>query len=400
MVDFELNETQRQITGTAADFGRRVVAPAEAALDREAERTDIYQGELFWKVLGQCYELGFHKMSLPEQYGGLGLDPQTTGMVWEELARHGPGFAATLIAASIVPQLIAFLASDNKELVDRYVVPFCEDEKASIVSAWCSSEPEVGSDGKNYYDPDVRHHTGAINRDGSWHISGGKSDFVSNGGIASVYVVFACVDPKMGIRGSGTFIVPGDSQGLSRGKPLQKIGMRTLNQGPVFFDEVQVLEHYQIFPHGEQYPMLHNAIITIGNLGVGYVALGLMRAAYEAALEHAGQRVQFGKPIREHQLIARKLFDLFQTIESARALLWKASWLVNKSFPGDLKTSLAAKVYATEQAIFHTAQMVQVFGGYGISNEYPVEKYSRDAKLLTIMDGTNETLVMKAAPLL
>ena len=118
------------------------------------------------------------------------------------------------------------------------------------------------------------------------------------------------------------------------------------------------------------------------------------------ALEHAKKRVQWGKPIFEHQLIAKKLFECYQAIESARAWLWKGSWLSMKAFPGDLKTSIAAKVYATEQAVHHTAEMIQILGAYGLSKEYPVEKYSRDAKLLKIMDGTNETLLIKAAALL
>jgi len=155
-----------------------------------------------------------------------------------------------------------------------------------------------------------------------------------------------------------------------------------------------------IFPPDDSYPALHNAIITVGNLGVGYLAVGLMRAAFEEALAYARVRVQWGRPIAEHQLVARKLFDAFAAIESARALLRKASWLCKTAFPGDLKTSLAAKIYASGEAVRHTAEMVQVLGGYGISKEYTVEKYARDAKLLPIMDGTNETLLLKAAALL
>jgi alkylation response protein AidB-like acyl-CoA dehydrogenase len=204
----------------------------------------------------------------------------------------------------------------------------------------------------------------------------------------------------MGIKGSGTFVVPGDSKGLSRGRAIDKTGLRTLNQSAVFFDDVQIPEGYLVFPHGESYPMLHNAIITVGNLAVGYLAVGLMRAAYEHALEHSKSRVQWGKPIFEHQLVAKKLFECWQAIEACRAFLYKGSWLSKMDFPGDLKTSLGAKVLATEMAVHHTAEMVQVLGGYGISKEYPVEKFARDAKLLKIMDGANEILMTKAARVL
>jgi alkylation response protein AidB-like acyl-CoA dehydrogenase len=321
-------------------------------------------------------------------------------MVWEELGRWGPGFAAGLVSCATIPRLISFLAPTNQELIDKFVIPFCEDTKAEHISGWCSSEPEVGSDGKRYFDKKIRHRTTATRNENGWVINGTKSDFISNGGIASAHLVVACVDPSMGLRGSGAFLVPADLPGVTTGKPLDKTGLRVLNQSAVFFDDVQIPENYLLFPHGEGYPMLHNSIITVGNLGVGYLAVGLMRAAYEDALAHSKERIQGGKPIFEHQLIAQKLFGVYSAIESARAFLWKGSWLSKTSFPGDLKTSLAARIYASEQAIRHTAEMVQVFGGYGISREYTVEKYARDAKLLRIMDGTNETLMLKAAALL
>ncbi len=400
MIDFEPTPTQKQILSAAHEFGKSVVYPAETALDQIADPNDVYTDNLFWEVMGKAFELGFPKMALSEAYGGMELDPQTTGMVWEEMARWGPGFAASMISGSIVSQLVALLAPDNGELVERFVIPFCKDNTGRRISAWCSSEPEVGSDGKNYDDLRVHHHTSAVKKDGRYVISGTKSDFASNGGIADAYIVFACIDPALGIRGSGTFVVPADAAGVRKGRALDKIGLRVLNQSAVFFDDVEVPENHLIFPCGNDYPTLHNAIITVGNLAVGYAAVGVMRAAYEYALEHAKKRVQGGKPICEHQLVARRLLNCFQAIESSRALLWKGSWLSAKSFPGDLKTSIAAKICATEQAVVQTGRMMELLGAYGMSKEYPMEKYVRDARLLTVMDGTNETLLLKAAALL
>ena len=400
MVDFARTETQQQLVDTAREYGREVLQPAEIALDRVPDPNEVFSRGLFWDALSKAFRLGFHKMGLPENFGGLGLDPSTTGMIWEELARYGAGFTASLLAGAVVQQLIGILAPHNRDLVDRYLTPYAEDETGRRISAWGSSEPEVGSDGSNYYDVKVRHHTRAVRNGNRYVLNGAKSSFISNGGIADVFLVFACVDPSMGLRGSGAFVVPGDAPGVKRGKSLDKVGLRVLNQAPVFLEDVEIPEHYMVFPPGDQYPMLHNAIITVGNLGVGYLALGLMRAAFEETLAYAKVRVQWGKPICEHQLIARKLFEIFTAIESARALLWKASWLCKTGFPGDLRTSLAAKIYATEQAVRHTSEMVQVLGGYGISKEYTLEKYARDAKLLPIMDGTNETLLIKAAALL
>lgn len=400
MIDFERTDLQRQLIQTAQDFGKKTLRPAEIRLDQVTDPEEVFRSDLFWDVMGQAFRLGFHKMGLAEDLGGLGLDPNTAGMIWEELGRYGAGFAASLLPGAAVHQLIALLAPHNRELVERYVIPYAEDGTGRKISAWGSSEPNVGSDGSNYYDVKVRHFTTAVKKGDRYIINGTKSNFVSNGGIADVYLLFACVDPSRGLRGSGAFVVPGDAKGVSREKAIDKIGLRTLNQAAVFFDDVEIPEDYMIFPPGDDYPKLHNAIITVGNLGVGYLAVGLMRAAYEEALAYSKERVQWGKPIFEHQLITKKLFDTFVAIESARSFLWKASWLCKTSFPGDLKVSLAAKIYATEQAVRHTAEMVQVLAGYGISKEYPVEKCARDATLLPIMDGTNETLMLKAAALL
>ncbi len=400
MIDFEPTSEQKQFVESARKFGAEVIRPAEIELDAMADPEEAFQSETFRNVMSQSFKLGFNKMPLWEEYGGLGLDPITIGMVWEQLAYHGAGLTATLVAGSVVQQMINFVASNNQELIEKFLIPFCQDETGRMVSAWGSSEPNVGSDGKNYDDPKVRHHTSAILKDGQWVINGTKSDFISNGGIASVYLVFACVDPTQGIKGSGAFVVPGDAPGLTRGKAIDKLGLRTLNQSALFFDDVKIPENYMIFPPGEGYPMFHKMIITVGSLAVGYIALGLMRAAYDEALKYSKERVQGGKLIFEHQLVAQKLFDAHKTIEAARALLWKASWMCKAQFPGDLKTSLAARIFATDQSVRQTAEMVQILGGYGISREYTLEKYYRDAKLLQIMDGTNETLMLKAAALL
>lgn len=400
MIDFELDETQRQMIDAAKKFGQKTLRPAEQELDRVADPIEVFRDGPYWDTMNQAFELGFHKMSFPEHVGGLNLDPITNGMVWEELGYYGAGFASSLMSCAVAQRLITFLTPDNQELIDKFVVPFCSENSAKNISAWGSSEPDVGSDGKNYFDPDVRHRTTAVKKEDRWVINGTKSNFISNGAVASVYVVFANVDPSLGIRGSGAFVVPGDAKGVSHGNAIDKLGLRVLNQAPIFFDDVEVPENYMIFPPGEGYPFLHQSIITVGSVGVGYLALGVLRAAYEDALAYSKERVQWGKPIFEHQLVAEKLYRAYQAIESARLLLWKASWLCKANFPGDLKASLAARIYATDQAYLHTAELVQVLGGYGVSKEYPMEKYMRDARILPIMDGTNETLMIKTASLL
>lgn len=399
MIGFEPTDDQLNIRDMARKFAREVVRPAETALDKLSDPDQVYHSPLFRDTIKQAYNLGFHNMTINEAHGGLGLDPLTTALVWEELAVGGVGIPATLLAGSVAPAFLSILAGDRTELIDKYVRPYCDDSEGKIISAWGSSEGDIGSDGSNYYDKSVRHETTAVKDGDSWIINGAKSSFVSNGSIAEMFLVFACVNPHEGICGSGVFLVP-FGEGVSRGKGMDKLGMRVLNQGEVVFDNVRVPEDHLIMLPGENYPFIHNAIKTVGNLGVGYLALGLMRAAYEEALAHAKERVQFGKPLVQHQAMSFKLFECFQAIEAARGLLWKASWTLSKQFMGDLKISAAARVFATEMAMKHTVEMVQILGGYGVSKEYSIEKFMRDAKLLQIMDATNEIMTIKGAALL
>lgn len=393
MIDFSLTDTQKHLVGTAREFGRSVLEPAEIAVDRMPP-AEAFRSREWRSAMAAAFELGFHKMTLPEATGGLGLDPQTVGLVWEELARYGVGFAAGLIAGSVVPGLISFLAPHKTAMVAKYVEPFCADTTGTRITAWGSSEPKVGSDGKNYDDLTIHHATTARRTDDGYALDGSKSAFVSNGGVASALAVFASVDPRKGLRGSGLFVIDGDAPGVTRGKAEDRLGLRALNQADLTFEDALVPEEQMIFAPSDAYPMLHHAIMTVGNLGTGYLAVGLMRAAYEEALAYAKERVQGGKPIIKHQLVAKKLFTIHSAIESCRALLWKGSWHSTHGFPGDLKTSLTAKILATTLAAKHTCEMVQVLGGYGITKDYKLEKYMRDAQLLTIMDGTNDTLML------
>lgn len=399
MIDFALSEDQLAIRDMAARFAREVVRPAEAQLDKVADPDAAFQSDLFRDTMREAYALGFHRMAIKEEHGGLGLDPVTRGLVWEELAAGGAGIAAGLLAASVAPAFLSILAPNKTALIDAYVRPFCEDMEAQHISAWGSSEPNIGSDGSNYHDLNVHHETTAAHSGDGFLLQGAKSSFVSNGGIADLFLVFACVEPEKGICGSGVFLVP-LSAGVTRGKALDKVGLRALNQAEVTFDATRIPEDYMIMPPGDHYPMIHNAIKTVGNLGVGYLALGTLRAAYEEALAYAKERVQFGRPIVQHEAMAFRLFDTFQAIEAARGLLWKASWVLGETGLGDLKMSAAARVFATNMAMKHTVEMVQILGGYGISKEYPLEKHMRDAKLLQIMDATNEIMSIKGAALL
>ena len=399
MIDLSPTREQTEIQQLARTFAREVIRPAEIRLDRMDDPDEVFTSATFRDVVAQAFELGFGKMSIREEFGGMGLDPLTTALVWEELATGGIGITATLLAAPVAPLFVSVLAPHRTDMIETFVRPYCDDNRGERLTAWGSSEGNVGSDGSNYYDPGIHHGTRAVPERGEWVLQGEKSSFVSNGGIADLFLVFACVDPSKGIPGSGVFLVPYGS-GVRRGKALDKVGMRALNQASVAFEDARIPGDYELVPPGDSYPMIHNAIKTVGNIGVGYLAVGLMRAAYEEALAYAKERVQFGRPIVQHQAIGFRLFECFQAIEAARGLLWKASWTLANQPLGDLKLSAAARVFATNMAMKHTVEMVQVLGGYGISKEYTVEKYMRDAKLLQIMDATNEIMSIKGMSLL
>ncbi len=399
MIDLKPTKDQRELQMLARKFAREVIRPAEMELDKMADPEAAFESEHYKNTMAKAYELGFHKMGIKEEFGGLGLDPQTMGLIWEELAVGGIGITGTLLAAPVVPLFISVLTPNRKDLVEKFVKPYCADTRAEHITAWGSSEPDIGSDGSNYYDPCVHHATTAKKNGDGWVIDGSKSGFVSNGGVSDLFLLFACVNPEKGIKGSGVFLVP-KSEGTTHGRALDKLGMRALNQSELYFDNVRIPEDYMLIPPGDNFPMIHNAIKTVGNIGVGYLALGLMRAAYEEALAYAKQRVQWGKPIIQHQAIGFRLFECFQAIEAARGLLWKASWTLANEFLGDLKMSAAARVFACNQAMRHTSEMIQVLGGYGISKEYNLEKYLRDAKLLQVMDATIEMMTIKAVAML
>ena len=265
MINFELDPEQKEIIELAKNFAIKVLGPAETELDKITDPKDVFQNEMFKNAMQSAYELGFHKMNLPEACGGLGLNSITIGHVWEEIAYHAPGFAATLMSAGTVPSVVLFLSAHNKKLVEQFVVPYCLDKTGTQVTAWGSSEPNVGSDGCNYYDTNIRHHTTATKTPNGFKLSGTKSDFISNGGIANNYLIFACVTPELGIRGSGTFLVPRNTPGVSTGRTLDKIGLRTLNQSAMFMQDVEIPEEFMIFPPGDGFVMLHNAIHTLPN---------------------------------------------------------------------------------------------------------------------------------------
>jgi len=227
-------------------------------------------------------------------------------------------------------------------------------------------------------------------------INGQKSAWVSNGTIATHACTFLSVDRAKGMAGGGVAIIPLNLPGVSRGKPLDKLGQRALNQGEIFFDNVRLPKHYMVVqPAG--YPFIIDNILAGANAGMSAIFTGVARAAFEEALAYCKQRIQGGKPIAEHQLVQKKLFDMFIKVESARALSRAAMLYNTATSPPATQYSIAAKVYCTEASFEVASDAVQLFGGYGLARELPIEKLFRDARASMIEDGTNEVLSLAGA---
>lgn len=412
MFGFDLPQEIEDARSLAREFAAKELRPAESALDRIEDPEAAYTDPEMKAILARLYEMGFHKLTLPEAAGGLGLPGLAGSVVLEELAVGGPGLASHMLVAPIAAYMIEmFQLGGRHPRYKEYLEAYVSDTTGTHSSCWAITEAQVGSDIFTFGAGDVHFHTKAAHKEsedagsapttavresGGWRIDGAKSAFVSNGYLADFILLMAAVDADSDMAGTGVFLIPADLEGVSRGRPLDKVGLRALNQSEIFFDSVWVPDEMLIVPAGPMYRTILEFIVTSGNTSVGLLAVGVARAAYEAALAHAKERQQAGSAIFDHQLVRMKLFDAFRSIEAARLLLWKSAWCVSENRP-DVRLAMAARTVASEMATRVTNDMVQIFGGYGISREYPVEKCYRDAKPLCIMDGTLDRVSMFAS---
>jgi alkylation response protein AidB-like acyl-CoA dehydrogenase len=227
-------------------------------------------------------------------------------------------------------------------------------------------------------------------------IRGQKSAWVSNGTIATVAALFCTIEPSHGFSGGGVALVPLDLPGVSRGKPLDKLGQRALNQGEIFFDGVRIPAEYMVV--GEQgYAAIVNRILTMANSAMGTIFVGVARAALEHAIEYAKHRIQGGRPIFEHQSVRSRLFKMFTRVEAARSLARRVTIYNNSQEEGLLHYSIASKTFSTTTAFEVASEALQIFGGNGLTRSFPIEKLLRDARASMIEDGCNEVLALVGA---
>jgi len=399
-LSINLTDEQKAIRREARKFFREVWRPAGIKLDKMADPADVIAKEsIYWDVMRESYRQGYHRTHFPKIAGGLELDPLTDNILTEEMGYADLGLCISLGCHGFpysfglnsgVPELV--------ELGTRYIA----DNDAKFTGCWAITEPNHGSDwlyflGEEKFSSQVTPQVRAVKKGKEYIINGQKSAWVSNGTIANYAALFVGIEPATGLSSCGMAVVPLERHGVTRGKPLNKLGQRALNQGEIFFDDVRIPQEYMLWTDPKTYPAQFEALLTATTAGTGTPAIGCAQAAYDEAYAYSQQRVQGGKIIFEHQSVKARLFDMFIQIEAARSLSRRVSAFNAANPPGALQYSIAVKILGTETAFRVSSMAVQLFGGYGLSKESVIEKLFRDARASMIEDGVSETLALQGA---
>ncbi|MEV6776625.1 acyl-CoA dehydrogenase family protein [Streptomyces syringium] len=386
----ELNEDQVGVRDWIHGFAADVMRPAAAEWD-EREETP-------WPVIREAAKIGLYSLDF---YAQQFLDPTGLGipMTLEELFWGDAGLGLAIAGTGLAA--IGVFTNGTDEQIGTWVPQMYGDANDVKLAAFCSSEPDAGSDV-------AAMRTRAVHCEATdeWVLTGTKT-WATNGGIADVHVVVAVVDPALGSRGHASFIVPPNTPGLSQGQKFKKHGIRASHTAEVVLDGVRVPGHCllggkeklderlarareRVAQGGERGRNAAMATFEASRPAVGAQAVGIARAAYEVALDYARTRVQFGRPIIDNQGVAFQLADMRTRIDAARLLVWRASWMAATGKPFTSAEGSMSKLFAGETAKTVTAQAMQILGGNGYTREYPVERMHRDAAIYTIFEGTSE----------
>ena len=374
-MDFKLTEMQLDIANLAKDFAEKRLLPTVKERD-EKETFDR-------SILDEMGQLGLLGIPWSEEEGGVGADFLSLAVACEEIAKVDPSIALSFEVHTMLCSwpIWKFGTAEQKE---KFLKPLAE---GTALGAFGLTEPNAGTDALNGSTTAVK------NEDGSYTLNGSKV-FNTNGGEAEVTVVFAATDKSKGAKGMSAFVVEKGMEGFTYGKEEVKMGIRASVQRELVFQNVRIPAENLLGKEGDGFKI---AMMTLdgGRVGVGAQALGIAEGAYNEAVKYAKERVQFGKPIATKQAIAFMLADINIKIETARLAVYKAAWKMGqpdvKSYSMDASI---AKKYASDIAMQVTTDAVQVFGGYGFTREYPVERYMRDAKITQIYEGTNQVQQM------
>jgi butyryl-CoA dehydrogenase len=367
-MDFQVTEEHEMIRKMVRDFAKKEVAPTANERDEE-ERFDM-------EIFRQMAELGLTGIPWPEEYGGIGSDYISYCIAVEELSRVCASTGVTLSAHTSLAGWPVFKFG-TEEQKQKYLKPMAQGEK---IGAYGLTEPGSGSDAGGM--------ATLARLEGDDYILNGSKIFITNGGIADTYIVFALTDPSAGKYGITSFIVEKDFPGFSIGKKEKKLGIRSSPTTEIIFEDCLVPKENMLGKEGEGFKV---AMMTLdgGRNGIAAQAVGIAQGAMDTAIWYAKERKQFGKSIAANQGISFKLADMATAIEASRLLTYQAAWLESNGLPYG-KASAMSKLLAGDTAMKVATEAVQVLGGYGYTKEYPVERYMRDAKITQIYEGTQE----------
>lgn len=367
MLNFEYSEKQQQIQQQAREFALKRVLPIAAYYD-EKDETPV-------EILKEAFEAGLSTGMIPEAYGGQGRGIVEGCLVTEEIAAACPGIATSLFDNSL--GLEPLILSDNEEAKQKYLPMFVNS--FNLIS-FATSEPTMGSD--------VSGIRCRATEQGDHYILDGTKYWVTNGGIADYFTIFATVDPETSHEGICAFLVEKDYDGVETGRPIPKLGQRNSNTAGVHFNKVRVPRENMLAPPGKGFAL---AMKTFSRTrpSIGSFATGAARSAMEFAIDYAKKRRAFGSKLSDFQAIQFKIAEMYQKIETSRLLVLKAAWEADQGMDPTVSASIS-KFYSTEAAVQVANEALQIFGGYGYTRFYPVEKLFRDMRVYPIYEGTSE----------
>jgi acyl-CoA dehydrogenase len=366
-MDFHLSDEQLALQETARRFAHQEIAPQAGRYDQS--------GEFPTEIIRKAWELGLSSVSIPAEYGGVGLDLFDSCLVVEELAWGCAGMATSIMCndLGLTPILVGGTPEQKKEWLGRLTRDF------SLVS-FCLSEPAAGSD--------VAGLQLLAEKDGDHYVLNGTKCWITNGGVADVYTVFATLDRNSRHKGICAFVLDAKTPGVTVGKKEDKMGQRASDTRVIHFDGVRVPGSQLLGQEGEGFKIAMKTLDTT-RPSIGALAVGIARRALEESIAYARERKAFGFPIAGFQAVQFMIADMAKDVEAARLLTLQSAWMIDQGLRAS-KHSSFAKCFSTDAAMRVTTDAVQIFGGNGYTKEYPVEKLMRDAKLMQIYEGTNQ----------
>lgn len=367
-MDFALNEEQLELQEMVREFVEKEITPYAAEMDAENHMRD--------GLIDKANEMGLLNVIVPEELDGPGLDSISVATIYEELGKGCAGVATSLAANSLATVPVLLAGTDEQKKM------YCDVLNNGGLAAFALTEPGAGSDAGGVSTRAVHN-----KEEGTYTLNGTKM-FITNGGLAEIFLVFANTRKTGGIRGLTAFIVPKDTPGFSVGKKENKMGIRPSNTTELVLQDVVIPESYRVGREGEGFRIAMNTLDSARPF-VGAVSVGIAQAALNCAVKYAKERRQFGQPIASFQMVQGMLADMAMKVETARLMVQKACWMRDQGMEFS-KEAAMAKCYAADTAMQVTTDAVQVMGGYGYTKEYPVEKMMRDAKIMQIYEGTNQ----------